>query len=458
MRDYRLCGSSDLKRLLRLNAVGWFPFCVALAAPLGAQTTRLVADINPGTDNSAIQLLTAGKTDDGVSVAYFTAIDGSGVRKLWRSDGTPAGTYALSEQAVDSFFASPQGGVYFSAATAERGVEPFRSDGASQGVPLPELVPGPASGSGGFFPRAFGGKPVFRHATQNQVWQIVDAGYVQIAQLPTGGAAMGETMGMVRGSSSAQPVFVFGGAQGTGSYVPPDAANPSSSDVPHLVAAGGMALCGKAFAGTGQSVLNCFRPGSRTFAQVVPNETGTLLRLADNVLFTPFAGRLTFRTLTNPLAWITDGTNAGTYSLSDVAPDFSPGCFAAGSDSRLIFVRAGDLWIAGAQPLSARELLALPTFEGVTSTCETIEAGAARMPSARWRNLTYLPIGLGRIAVTDGTSEGTRTFLTAGDAGRAATTGVAFLDSRLLYSGIDPASGTELWALDPILLFDDSFD
>ncbi len=425
-----------------------------------AQGQSLVLDINPGAASSSISTLKSGRTDFGAAVVYFTAIDGSGVRKLWRSGGTPDSTYSLSELAVYQFFAPSVGGVYFTASTPDRGSEPFRSDGVNAALPLPEVVAGPADGALGFSQRAYEGRPAFR--AERKFLKVTDAGYAEIAQFIPSLASIGETMGIVGGPSAQQPVFAFGAQLGSGRYLPYDPGNLTTTQgPPHVLGSTANVLCGKAYsitsAGGEQPVLYCARPAAGTFAQVVPPESGALVRLPDNTTFAPFAGLLAFSGIsTSAGLWVTDGSNAGTYRLSEVIPNFFP-CLAGAGASRLLFVRGGNIWIADAAPLSARELMVLPPFQGAALECQQIDSGTAIAPTATWRGATFVPIAQGRLFATDGTTENSRILLSAASVGAAANE-LAFADSQLIYAGTASGSGTELWTLPPILLFDDSFD
>ncbi len=83
------------------------------------------------------------------NVSYFSAEDGIHGRELWRSDGTPAGTYmvkdiypGLAGSYVDGIVAA-NGMLYFTAENGNNGYEPWVSDGTEAGTHiLNDLVPG----------------------------------------------------------------------------------------------------------------------------------------------------------------------------------------------------------------------------------------------------------------------------------------------------------------------------
>ena len=110
-------------------ATGW-ELWVTDGTPEG---TNLVADINPGSDDSLPRYVTPFGDDRVV----FSADDGVAGAELWISDGTEAGTTM-----VDDIYAGPPGSdpdgfvehlgyVYFAARTAEHGRELWRSDGVT---------------------------------------------------------------------------------------------------------------------------------------------------------------------------------------------------------------------------------------------------------------------------------------------------------------------------------------
>ena len=98
---------------------------VAVAAP---PIPYLVKDINnttPGSDPEEFVVL-----DD---VVYFYAEDRSGIRNLWKSDGTPAGTVLVKEMAVEQL--TPAGGMLFFVRGVSTG-ELWKSDGTTDGTVL----------------------------------------------------------------------------------------------------------------------------------------------------------------------------------------------------------------------------------------------------------------------------------------------------------------------------------
>lgn len=108
--------------------------------------TYLLKDINPGKGNSVLrEFETLGAT------TYFVASDGSGF-ELWKTDGTPAGTQMVKDinptgSAMPSALTVMAGQLYFSADDGVNGRELWKTDGSAAGtVMVRDIVPG-AGGS-----------------------------------------------------------------------------------------------------------------------------------------------------------------------------------------------------------------------------------------------------------------------------------------------------------------------
>jgi ELWxxDGT repeat protein len=108
-------------------------------------------------------------------ILYFLGETAASGRELWRTDGTAAGTFMLRDiepgpgsglPAPDGFYGNVTattfaGGLFFAASTGATGLEVWTTDGTPAGtVPLPELVPGPASATPAYFQVA-GGRVFF---------------------------------------------------------------------------------------------------------------------------------------------------------------------------------------------------------------------------------------------------------------------------------------------------------
>jgi ELWxxDGT repeat protein len=103
-------------------------------------------------------------------VAYLPADDGTGLGdELWRSDGTPGGTYMLKDINPGSASSSPgfalagAGGssFYFAATRADVGIELFKSDGTEPGTQLVKNIFASTAASGPILLTPFNGKLYF---------------------------------------------------------------------------------------------------------------------------------------------------------------------------------------------------------------------------------------------------------------------------------------------------------
>src|SRR5688500_6215148 len=80
-------------------------------------------------------------------VLYFSGKDAAG-SELWRSDGTPEGTYRVADinpggDSSPSYLTAAGGYVHFIATDGALGQEPWRSDGTAEGTVLvKDLWPG----------------------------------------------------------------------------------------------------------------------------------------------------------------------------------------------------------------------------------------------------------------------------------------------------------------------------
>ena len=133
--------------------------------------TKLVRDINPGSDSSTPEWL----TNVGGQV-FFAADDGSHGRELWRSDGTRAGTI-LFKDLVAGGSSDPTDltavgtGFFFTATGPKHGRELWKSDGTPDGTKAVTEIK-PAAGSA--FPDASGANRLVKVGTK--VFFVADDG------------------------------------------------------------------------------------------------------------------------------------------------------------------------------------------------------------------------------------------------------------------------------------------
>lgn len=135
-----------------------------------AAGTSLLADINPGTASSSVRSFVQVR-----GIAYFVAWEGP-EQNLWRTDGTPEGTWRLAPHpgvglsAPERLVADEASGyLYFVASARDTGREWWRSDGTPAGTNLlVDLVPGPSSLTFGDAAAA-GGRLFFTALVRNQI-------------------------------------------------------------------------------------------------------------------------------------------------------------------------------------------------------------------------------------------------------------------------------------------------
>jgi len=161
----------------------------------------LVADLAPGPASSTPLLLVT----DG-AVGFFTAnVSGLG-RELYRSDGTPAGTFLLADVWPGSVSSEPEplglsgSRLHFAATTSAQGREPWVTDGTPAGTfPLADIMPGPGSSVPREGAAAAHGRFYFRargQAEDDEVWSTdgTPAGTGLVADVQAGltGSAPGD--------------------------------------------------------------------------------------------------------------------------------------------------------------------------------------------------------------------------------------------------------------------------
>ena len=121
-----------------------------------AAGTVMIKDINPGSSDSSIDLITPVDTDgDGTDdTVYFMANDGTNGLELWKSDGTASGTvmvkdiYSGSGSSIPRFFEFAGNTLYFQATDGTNGAELWKSDGTASGTMMvKDIYSGTDSGS-----------------------------------------------------------------------------------------------------------------------------------------------------------------------------------------------------------------------------------------------------------------------------------------------------------------------
>ena len=242
---------------------------------------------------------------------------------LWRTDGTPAGTFPLTPP-----FSSPvqgivnAGALYFSGCTADSGCEPWASDGTPAGTHrLRDLTPGDyGSGPRGFV--AVGPRVYFLADTPvgPGLWQTdgTRRGTRRVAPLPPSSnpsdlTAAGDRLFFLMGPTSGKALWTSDGTpQGTRPVPPFDrsrARGPAASQL--LAAVGGLEY----FVGfdpvTGWQLYRT--DGTSRGTRRLTGFSGAPLYLGVAV---PVNGRLLFAGPPDGKLWTSDGTRAGTGPLT----------------------------------------------------------------------------------------------------------------------------------------------
>jgi ELWxxDGT repeat protein len=330
---------------------------------------------------------------------------------LWRTDGTDAGTYALTPDDVrvndlplDRAFHAAGGKVaFFLARRPASGDELWVTDGTLAGTRELDLVPG-SSGSQPNFLTPFGDRLVFLANTS-------------VFGAPRLWVSDGTGAGTAPVTDAVQPAGALTVHQGLLYFLGTDESNGSNRQ---LWRSDGTA------AGTVR--LPDLLPGRSLFAQSLTS-LGSRLLLWDAFKGTSEAG-----------LWATDGTAAGTQQISSVlSVPIYPGplelggvVYFGGTDGHSELLWRTDGTGAGTYPLRGRDgqTIAAPAimtlFDGKLYLI-TPDLGATL-----WQS--------------DGTPQGTFP-LRQLEPGQRTSLALGVAGSRLFFRAFDPATGSELWAI-----------
>ncbi|MET0553422.1 MAG: ELWxxDGT repeat protein [Vicinamibacteria bacterium] len=338
--------------------------------------------------------------------------------KLWRSDGTVAGTELLKEWATSATLGSyppvaSGANVYFRMSTPENGSELWKSDGTVAGTTMVhDIAPGPMSSTPSGLV-AFEGGVVFSAYTPNVGWELwksdgTAAGTTLIKDIepgpshsyPTWPKAVwnGRVFFAATRSSTGNELWVSDGTQ-AGTRLVADLYPGSSSSSPYgflaatdlvYFAASDQAHGGELYRTDGTAA------GTHRLTELTQTESPGPLLAAGPLAY--FSGNSPAGTTTPDFEpYVTDGTVQGTRLLKDLNPGPN------GSDPYFLASVAGRMHFATSGPSS-----------------ETL-----------WRS--------------DGTAEGTQPV--PGGLTRPARTQGVVIDDRLFFAADDGRSGVELWTL-----------
>lgn len=431
-----------------------------------AAGTFLLADLCPGPCSSSPRFPVA--TGDGA--AFFRAAPDAGSGALWVTRGTPASTFRLTEAGtypVHRFdvgagvWVAEQRLFYFTAGDNEHGEELWRTDGTPAGTfQVADIRPGPA-GSLPSWLASFRGKVFFNADDGSGAALWVSDGTAQGTRLvkdahpgsqQTAGPTFLNVIGtrlvffFIDGNPGVSPLWSSDGtARGTVPLPGLDAADPQP----------GVAKTGR---------LLFFRGSDR--------QRGTELWATDGTVkgtrpVTKFSKSFPFASGNQPEAalgnryvfladdgvrgaepWITDGTPAGTRLLRDICPGAcSSHAFPRlAHGGRLFFeasnARGTELWMSDGTPAGTRL---------VKDICPGACSSSPRPIAAVGQRVLFGTTEGGHeheLWATNGTSAGTRLLTPSASDLFDEEPASGTIPGALLFSGADGIHGNELWRTD----------
>jgi ELWxxDGT repeat protein len=369
--------------------------------------TELVHEFLPGPGAPARFRTLHPRADLGGTLVFAAELGLSNA--LWRTDGTDAGTYALTPDGiqVDEYPEGPRlraagGKAFFLARRPASGQELWVTDGTLAGTRELDLVPG-TSGSEPYLLTPFGEGIVFtaRSSTSSgrQLWKSdgTDAGTAPITDAVQATSALTVHQGLIYflGTDGFNTQLWRSDGTAAGTVRLPDLVPGSSFKAQSLTSLGSRLLFWDAYSGSptlqGLWATDAEAAGAKRISSVsLQFSFSGPLELGGVVYFVGFDGHA-------GLLWRTDGTEAGTYPLRD-------------RDGRTITNPA-----------------IMTLFDG---------------------KLYFIAPDLGAtLWQSDGTPQGTFP-LRQLEPGQHTSLALGVAGSRLFFRAFDPATGAELWAID----------
>jgi uncharacterized repeat protein (TIGR01451 family) len=364
-------------------------------------------------------------------LVFFPLDDGIYGNELWRSDGTEAGTFLLADIcpgvcASDPVFLTPFGGdLYFSVGRYPFGYALWKTDGTKAGTVkvLDLYVSDMAPVNGKLILSAY--------SSSSQ-----DAG----VELWTSDGTTAGTVLMADiwpGTEDSWPSFL--GQAGSNLYF-------NAEDPTH-----GRELWKTDGTPAGTSLVKDLGPGDSFFrGSPVPPET-----------FVAVGNRLFFKAtppFTAGTFWVTDGTEAGTYSINDLVPDGS----SWGTEPLSMTVRGGDVFFVVGSRAGNYIVWELWKTDGTAAGTLRLKSDNLAMPHSRLPDMgvlgnTVFFAGIDAAGVepwtTDGTPAGTARFADLFPGPGYSLNPVSMnpfttVGADLLFFADDGVHGMELWKTD----------
>src|SRR4051812_3158537 len=419
--------------LARRFAIFWIPGLLAVLPALGQAPAFLVRDINPS--RLAQPVYDTGAESEGVgSLFYFVVDDGNHGEEVWRTDGTPAGTFLLKDVCPGACSSRPRlltgsnGLLFFVADDPEQGPGLWKSDGTPGGTSLVKGDLNERQSLGGFLVPA-----------------LADAG--------------GELLFIVMSPAGILELWVTDGTPG-GTHAVGSAAQGFYATPRFLAAGNGQVLfTAQDAAGWEPWVSDGTNAGTHAVADLNPGPGDSLAVYNTaperDAAAAPWGGFVFVADdgTHGPEVWRTDGTAAGTSLLKDIMPGAagsSPFGFTA-VNGKVVFnaidpTHGGEIWATDGTP--AGTVLLQDIWPGSSNSAPreiTAVGGPAFFRAADGTHGAEL-------WATDGTPGGTRMVkdLVPGSAdGLPATSGgylFTAIGGRLIF--YSPAAGATFWTSD----------
>jgi ELWxxDGT repeat protein len=418
--------------LARLSAIFSLFGLLAVPPARGQAPAYLVKDINPSRLAQTVND-TAAESEGVGSLFYFVVDDGNHGEEVWRTDGTPAGTFLLRDVCPGACTSRPRlltgsnGLLFFVADDPEQGPGLWKSDGTPAGTSLVKGDLNERLSRGGFLTPAIadaGGKLLFIVMSPAGILELWVTDGTPAGTHAVGSSAQGFfAPPRFLAANNGQVLFAAQDASGWEPWVS-DGTNAGTHRVTDLNPAG--------------DSLATFNTAPERDAAAAP--WGGFVFVADDGTH-------------GPEVWRTDGTAAGTSLLKDILPGAagsSPFGFTA-VNGKIVFnaidsTHGGEIWATDGTP--AGTVLLQDIWPGSSNSAPreiTAVGGQAFFRAADGTHGSEL-------WATDGTVAGTRLVkdLVPGAAdGLPATSGgylFTAVGGRLVF--YSPAAGATFWTSD----------